>query len=177
MIEPWYLLEQDKTLHHVIQATELEQSKYPPIMSGYRFLHLEDTVTHYDMKEPLFQPDFLFAPTFMIEDSMYKIWQELQPDILGKAVQFFEANNRENAPMPLYWVPFLPSEEDALHDQTKIELGRAVEPVLRREKLAEKNFLHITLAGGQLWFASLTAVEAMLWKGQTGVQITSVEIR
>ena len=41
MIEPWYLLGQDKTLHHVIQATELEQSKYPAIMSGKHFIQME----------------------------------------------------------------------------------------------------------------------------------------
>ena len=177
MIEPWYWLQEDTSVHHVIQATELTGRKYPPIMRGDCFLRLEDTVTHYARKEPMFMPDFLFAPTFMLENAMFELWQQLQPELRGKSVQFFEEQNRLDAPMPLYWVPFLPSEEDALHAQTKQELGRVVTPILRREKLANRHFLHITLAGGQLWLASLTAVEAILRQGAMGLTITSVESR
>lgn len=177
MIEPWYWLQQDTSAHHVIQATELTGRKYPSIMRGDCFLRLDDTVTHYTLKDPLFQPAFLFEPTFMIADAMFELWQKLEPGLRGKSVQFFEARNRVDAPMPLYWVPFLPSEEDALHESTKQELGRAVTPILRRRKIAGRHFLHITLAGGQLWLASLTAVEAILRQDATGIIITPVESR
>ena len=164
MIEPWYWLQEDTSVHHVIQATELTGRKYPPIMRGDCFLRLEDTVTHYARKEPMFMPDFLFAPTFMLENAMFELWQQLQPELRGKSVQFFEEQNRLDAPM-------------ALHAEIKQELGRVVTPILRREKIANRHFLHITLAGGQLWLASLTAVEAILCQGAMGLTITSVESR
>ncbi len=176
MIEPWFQILPGRNRDNVICPRDLPMDNYPAIMTLDKFLMLRDKVTHYEYNDALRMPSVIFSPTFLIADSLRRIFAKLQPEIKFKAVQFFADDGDEQKPMPLYWVPFYPVSECFLHEKTQYIMGRTEKPVLAAKYLEGMHLLVIPLKGQLLWLASLTAAERFLQQGVTGIQLKPVPI-
>ena len=176
MLEPWFQMLAGRNVNNVISPLDLPADKYPPIMTLEKFLQMGDAVVHYNYNDAMRMPSVIFEPTFMVADSMRRIFARLQPEIKFKAVQFFSADGDEKKPMPLYWIPYYPVSECFLHEKTKYVMGRTDAPILEAKYLEWMHLLVISLKGQLLWLASLTAAERFLQQGVTGIQLKQVQI-
>ena len=176
MLEPWFQIIPGRDRDNVICPLDLPADEYPAIMTLEKFLKAGDKVVHYAYNDALRMPSVIFSPTFMIADSLRRIFARLQPEIKFKAVQFFANDGDEQKPMPLYWIPFYPVSECFLHEKTQYVMGRTEAPILNAKYLEGMHLLVIPLKGQLLWLASLTAVERFFQQWVTGIQLRQVQI-
>ena len=170
----WFRLRRDRDASDIKGGRDFSRKRYPYFVDKEAFDALEDGTAFYEYTGQGEQEDFLFDPTFLIGDRFQTIFHYLEPDMEFKAVHLIDERRKEDAPAPLYWVPFLPYEE-VVHETSEVVLGKAEKLVLRRDALGERRILHARLPADDIWLFSLEAAECILRRAPMGAWMTRIE--
>lgn len=84
MIEQWFQILPGRNVNNVISPLDLPADKYPPIMTLEKFLQMGDAVVHYNYNDAMRMPSVIFEPTFMVADSMRRIFARLRSWRIGR---------------------------------------------------------------------------------------------
>ncbi|MBR2216537.1 MAG: hypothetical protein IJ849_12400 [Selenomonadaceae bacterium] len=172
----WFHLLPDPAVEELNMKRTPEFSRsYPYFMTAEAFQNLDDSTVFYEYSGRAAQSDFLFNPTFMIGERLHTIFSLLEPDIEFKSLSLIDREKKEAAPVPLYYIPFLPWE-DALAPGTVVQNGRAATIKLRGSALQERRILHCRLPAQDIWLASLEAAECILRRVPLGLKLQKVAV-
>lgn len=172
----WFRLIKSEDALPIPQTENFTRQKFPYTMNKASFDKLEDMAVFYKHAGRIEYEDFLFEPTFMIGDYFQTLFHNLSPEMQFKSVIFLDAQKQENAPTPIYWVPYLPCG-DVIHPDSEIVLGKVKNLVLQKEKLGEARIIHAKLPADDIWLLSLEAAECILRRGPMGITLSKVELR
>lgn len=170
----WFWLRRDPELLPIRNEQGLDRSNYPYFIDEAAFRALDDRVAFYAHQGVAALGDFLFEPTFMIGDRYQQLFHFLAPEMEFRGVQLYEEKKREKAPMPIFWLPWLPCL-DGIHADTRLRQGKPVELILRREVLQGRRLVHLHLPAEDIWLASLEAAECILRRGPVGLRLEKIE--
>lgn len=172
MIETeWFWLKKDPAAPFA-DTMGFGRDKFPYFMDAESFAKIDDGVIYYGQKK--FSPcEILFEPTLLIIDRLKPLFELLEPAIRYKGVQMYRKLDPENAPRPIYWLPYLPFVE-AISDSSKIVQGKAAELVIKNAPLRGKRVAHCKLPAEDIWLLSLEAAECLLRRRPVGILLEKV---
>ena len=169
----WFWLKKAEDAFGIPGTRDFTAMKYPYLMNETSFDKLEDDVVFYSSQGDGVYDDFLFEPTFMFSERFESIFTHLEPQIRLKYVHFVDKEKQDKVPVPLYYTPYFPCKE-AVHDSSKIVLGKANELVLAKDKLEDSRIVHIHLPADDIWVFSLDAAECILRRAPMGIVFREV---
>ncbi|MBO6303647.1 MAG: hypothetical protein J6M62_01025 [Selenomonadaceae bacterium] len=168
MKQEWFWLKKAEDASGIPGTKDFTATRYPYLMDKTSFDKLEDDVIFYTSHgEPVYD-DFLFEPTFMFSERFESIFTHLEPSIRLKYVHFVDKEKQYNVPAPLYYTPYL-SCKNAVHEESKIILGKAKELVLIKEQLEDSHIIHVHLPADDIWVFSLEGAECILRRAPMGI--------
>ena len=172
MIETeWFWLKKDPAAP-LVETTGFDKNKFPYFTDAESFASVDDSVIYYEKKK--FSPcDILFEPTFLIRDRLQPLFELLEPAIEYKGVQLYRKFKPEDAPRPIYWLPYLPCV-DAISETSKIVQGKAAKLVIKLSELRGRRVAHCKLPAEDIWLLSLEAAECLLRRQPVGILLEKV---
>lgn len=167
----WFWLKKNPAAPFV-ETTGFDKKKFPYFTDAESFAKVDDGVIYYARKK--FSPcDILFDPTFLIGDRFRLLFELLEPAIEYKGVQLYRKFKPEDAPHPIYWLPYLPCD-DVLSEQSKIFQGKAIRLVVKFSALHKKRLVHCKLPAEDIWLLSLEAAECLLRRQPVGILLEKI---
>lgn len=167
----WFWLKKDPAAPFV-EATGFDKNKFPYFTDAQSFANDDDGVIYYEREK--FSPcDILFEPTFLIIDRLQSLFELLEPAIEYKGVQLYRRIKPEDAPRPIYWLPYLPNV-DAISETSKIFQGKAAKLVIKNSALRGRRVAHCKLPADDIWLLSLEAAECLLRRQPVGILLEKV---
>ena len=177
----WFRLSKADDNNSLKASAEFSRAQYPYFIDKTAFAAIDDNTILYNHTGWAKYDDFIFEPTFLLGERFHPLFELLQPDMEFKSVRFFDARQKENAPAPLYYVPYLPTTE-IIHPSSDVVMGKAHRLVLRQEVLArdelkDERVLHAVLPADDIWLFSLEAAECILRRSPMGIKLTQVDMK
>ena len=171
----WFWLRRDPAVTTLQNEAGLDRRHYPYFIDEAAFRAVDDRVAFYAYTGRLEPCDFLFEPTFLIGERYERLFSLLAPELELRGIQLYEKKKKQDAPMPIFWLPWLPYI-DGIHAATRVRQGKPVQLILRREALQGRRLAHMRLQAEDIWLASLEAAECILRRGPRGLQLERVEV-
>ena len=172
----WFWIKKDPDAPSIADAAGFNRKKYPYFTDAESFAKVDDDVAYYEYKENFLTCDFLFEPTFLINDRLQSLFKFIEPDLEFKGVQLYSAKNLEQSATPLYWLPYL-EFTDAISRTSKIVHGKPEKLIFKADALREKRLVHCTTAAADIWALSLEAAECLLRRQPVGALLEKISIQ
>ena len=172
----WFWIKKDPDAPSIADAAGFNRKKYPYFTDAESFAKVDDDVAYYEYKENFLTCDFLFEPTFLINDRLQSLFKFIEPDLEFKGVQLYSAKNLEQSATPLYWLPYL-EFTDAISRTSKIVQGKPEKLIFKADALREKRLVHCTTAAADIWALSLEAAECLLRRQPVGALLEKISIQ
>ena len=176
MIETeWFWIKKDPDAPSISDAAGFNRKKYPYFTDAESFAKVDDDVAYYEAKGNFLACDFLFEPTFLINDRLQSIFKFIEPKLEFKGVQLYSARNAEKSATPLYWLPYL-EFTDAISETSKIVQGKPEKLIFKADALCEKRLVHCKTAASDIWALSLEAAECLLRRQPVGALLQKIPL-
>ncbi len=172
----WFWIKKDPDAPVISDAAGFNRKKYPYFTDAESFAKVDDDVAYYEFTGNFLACDFLFEPTFLINDSLQSLFKFIEPKLEFKGVQLYSARNAEKSATPLYWLPYL-EFTDAISKTSKIVQGKPEKLIFKAEMLQEKRLVHCKTAAADIWALSLEAAECLLRRQPVGIILEKISIQ
>ena len=170
----WFWLHRDPETVPLKNEAGLDRRHYPYFIDEAAFRAVDDRVAFYAYHGGVELCDFLFEPTFLISERYEQLFHFLEPELQFRGIQLYEETKRDKAPMPLFWLPYLPFRE-GIHSESLVVQGKVQHLVLKRESLQNIRLAHMRLPAEDIWLVSLEAAECILRRGPQGLYMEKIE--
>lgn len=169
----WFWMTKDRDALGIKGSKNLTRKRFPYFMDRETFDQVEDGTAFYEYEGHGEYSDFLFDPTFMLSGRFHRIFHYLEPDMEFKSLHLIDENKMEKAPVPLYWIPFLPYI-DAIHEASSVVQGKAMSLILRKDALEGRRIIHCRLPADDIWLFSLESAECILRRSPMGISMKKI---
>ncbi len=172
----WFWIKKDPDAPSIVDAAGFNRKKYPYFTDAESFAKVDDSVAYYEYSGNLLACDFLFEPTFLINDDLQPLFKFIEPELEFKGVQLYSARDAEKSATPLYWLPYL-EFTDAISETSKIVQGKPEKLIFKADALGEKRLVHCKTAAADIWALSLEAAECLLRRQPVGIILKKIPIQ
>ena len=172
----WFWIKKDPDAPSIADAAGFNRKNYPYFTDAYSFANVDDGVAYYEFTGNFLACDFLFEPTFLINDRLQSLFKFIEPDLEFKGVQLYSSKKPKESATPLYWLPYL-EFSDAISETSKIVQGKPQKLIFNADALGEKRLVHCKTAAADIWALSLEVAECLLRRQPVGVLLEKISIQ